>query len=162
MSSCTTEQPIQLFRNDNTGFRHNFSGVERVPGSWQFKPNDQIVVGDFNGDGVDEVVVFNGVDWVMPYLGLLASDGAGGLRLIARYDGDIPGWGGFARNDKFYAADLNGDGKHDLVVTNGDDWSMTYVGLLQEHRLGLLSDQPVRRRHPRLGWARPARRVLRR
>ncbi len=122
---------IQLFRNDNTGFRHNFSGVERVPGSWQFKPNDQIVVADFNGDGVDEVVVFNGVDWVMPYLGLLASDGAGGLRLIARYDGDIPGWGGFARNDKFYAADLNGDGKHDLVVTNGDDWSMTYVGLLR-------------------------------
>jgi hypothetical protein len=122
---------IQLFRNDNTGFQHSFSGVERVPGSWQFKPNDQIVVGDFNGDGADEVVIFNGVDWVMPYLGLLASDGSGGLRLIARYDGDIPGWGGFARNDKFYAADLNGDGKHDLIVTNGDDWSMTYVGLLR-------------------------------
>ena len=54
------------------------------------------MVGDFNGDGVDEVVIFNGVDWAMPYLGLLVSDGAGGLKLIARYDGDIPGWGGFA------------------------------------------------------------------
>ena len=122
---------IQLFRNDGSGFTHTFSGVERVPGSWQFKPNDQIVVGDFNGDGVDEIVIFNGVDWVMPYLGLLASDGAGGLRLIARYDGDIPGWGGFARGDHVYKADLNGDGKDDLIITNGDDWSMTYVGLLR-------------------------------
>ena len=121
---------IQLFRNDGAGFTHTFSGVERVPGSWQFKPNDQIVVGDFNGDGVDEVVIFNGVDWVMPYLGLLVSDGAGGLKLIARYDGDIPGWGGFARNDRFFKADLNGDGKDDSS-SNGDDWSMTYVGLLR-------------------------------
>ena len=36
------------------------------------------------------MVIFNGVDWVMPYLGLLVSDGDDGLRLIARYDGDIP------------------------------------------------------------------------
>jgi hypothetical protein len=127
---------VQLFRNDGTGFTHMFSGVERVPGSWQFKPNDQIVVGDFNGDGADEVVIFNGVDWVMPYLGLLVSDGAGGLKLIARYDGDIPGWGGFARNDRFLKADLNGDGKDDLIVVNGDDWSMTYVGLLRSTGTG--------------------------
>src|SRR5947199_2607104 len=83
-----------------------------------------------------EVVIFNGVDWVMPYLGLLASDGAGGLRLIARYDGDVPGWGGLARNDRFFKADLNGDGKDDLIVVNGDDWSMTYVGLLRSTGAG--------------------------
>jgi hypothetical protein len=122
---------IQMFRRAGVGFSHTFSGVERVPGSWQFQPNDQIIVGDFNGDGADEVVIFNGVDWATPYLGFLVSDGAGGLRLIARYDGDIPGWGGLARNDRFYKADLNGDGRDDLVVFNGDDWSMTYVGLLR-------------------------------
>jgi hypothetical protein len=127
---------IQLFRRAGAGFTHSFSGVERVPGSWQFKPNDQIVVGDFNGDGADEIVIFNGVDWAMPYLGLLVSDGAGGLKLIARYDGDIRGWGGFAPNDRFYAADLNGDGRDDLVVFNGDDWSMTYVGLLRSSGTG--------------------------
>ena len=122
---------IQLFQNNGAGFTHRFSGVERVPGSWQFQANDQIVVGDFNGDGVDEVVIFNGVDWAFPYLGLLVSDGTGGLRLIARYDGDIPGWGGFRSNDRFFCADLNGDGRDDLIVFNGDDWSMTYVGLLR-------------------------------
>ena len=85
---------------------------------------------------LEEVVIFNGVDWVMPYLGLLVSDGAGGLKLIARYDGDIPGWGSFARNDRFLKADLNGDGKDDLIVVNGDDWSMTYVGLLRSTGTG--------------------------
>ncbi len=107
-----------------------------MPGSWQFQPNDQFYVGDFNGDGKDEVAVFNGVDWVMPYLGLLADDGAGGLRLIARYDGDIPGWGGLAKNDKFYVGDFNGDGKKDLFVFNGADWSMTYVAMLRSNGSG--------------------------
>jgi hypothetical protein len=57
---------IQMFRRAGVGFSHTFSGVERVPGSWQFQPNDQIIVGDFNGDGADEVVIFNGVDWATP------------------------------------------------------------------------------------------------
>jgi hypothetical protein len=113
-----------------------FSAVERVPGSWQFQPNDRFYVGDFNGDGKDEVAVFNGTDWAMPYLGLLADDGNGGLRLIARYDGDIPGWGGFAANDQFYVGDFSGDGKKDLLVFNGADWSMTYVGMLRSTGFG--------------------------
>ena len=62
---------IQTFRSNGAQLDIAFSAVERVPGSWQFQPNDQFFTGDFNGDGKDEVVVFNGVDWVMPYLGLL-------------------------------------------------------------------------------------------
>ena len=33
------------------------------------QPGDQFYVGDFNGDGKDEVVVFNGTNWAMEYLG---------------------------------------------------------------------------------------------
>jgi len=127
---------IQVFRSTGTQADLVFSAVERVPGSWQFKPNDKFYIGDFNGDGKDEVAVFNGVDWVMPYLGLLADDGAGGLRLIARYDGDIPGWGGLARNDQFYVGDFTGDHKQDLFVFNGADWSMTYVAMLRSTGTG--------------------------
>ena len=133
---------VQLFRSHGTELELVFSAVERVPGSWQFQPNDRFYVGDFNGDGKDEVAVFNGSDWVMPYLGLLADDGAGGLRLIARYDGDIPGWGGFAAHDLFFVGDFNGDGKADLFVFNGADWSMTYVAMLRSNGAGF---QLVRR-----------------
>jgi IgA Peptidase M64/FG-GAP-like repeat len=127
---------IQIFRSNGAQLDLVFSAVERVPGSWQFQPNDRFYVGDFNGDGKDEVVVFNGVDWAMPYLGLLADDAAGGLRLIARFDGDIPGWGGFAHNDLFYVGDFNGDGKDDLFVFNGADWSTTYVAMLRSTGTG--------------------------
>ena len=130
------DNAIQIFRSNGSQLDHVFSAVERVPGSWQFKPNDQFFIGDFNNDGRDEVAVFNGSDWIMPYLGLLADDGNNGLRLIARYDGDIPGWGGFAGNDKFYVGDFSGDGRKDLFVFNGADWSMTYVAMLRSTGTG--------------------------
>ena len=124
---------IQTFRSNGSQLDLIFSAVERIPGSWQFQPNDQFFVGDFNGDGKDEVAVYNGVDWRFPYLGLLADDGQGGLQLVARYDGDIPGWGGFAKNDLFYVGDFDGNGKKDLFVFNGADWSMPYVGMLRSN-----------------------------
>jgi len=124
-----TRNSIQLFRSNGAQLEIAFSAIGSVPGSWQFAEGDQFLIGDFNGDGKQEVVVFNGTNWVMPYLGLLADDGAGGLRLIARYDGSMPGWQ-FSRNDKFHASDFNGDGKQDLLVFNGSDWAYPYLGML--------------------------------
>jgi IgA Peptidase M64/FG-GAP-like repeat len=123
---------ITIYRSDGSKLDLIFSVVERVPGSWQFKPNDQFYIGDFNGDGKDEVVVYNSVDWVMEYLGLLVDDGNNGLKLVARYDDSIPGWQ-FQKKDKFYVADFSGDGKKDLFVFNGSDWSMPYVGMLRSN-----------------------------
>jgi IgA Peptidase M64/FG-GAP-like repeat len=123
---------ITIYRSNGSQLDLVFSTVERVPGSWQFKPNDQFYIGDYNGDGRDEVVVYNSVDWIMEYLGLLVDDGNNGLRLVARYDDIIPGWQ-FQRTDNFYVADFNGDGKKDLFVFNGSNWSIPYVGMLRSN-----------------------------
>ena len=129
------DNSIILYRSDGSQLDLVFSAVERVPGSWQFKPDDQFFVGDFNGDGKDEVAVYNSTNWVMEYLGLLADDGAGGLRLIARYDDAMPGWQ-FQRNDRFHVADFDGNGRKDLFVFNGDNWAIPYLGMLRSSGTG--------------------------
>jgi hypothetical protein len=126
---------ILIYRSNGSQLEIAFSAVERVPGPWQFQPGDQFYVGDFNGDGKDEVAVFNGTDWAFEYLGLLADDGRSGLRLIARYDNSMPGWD-FKSHDRFYVADFDGDGKHDLFVFNGDQWSIPYLGMLRSSGSG--------------------------
>lgn len=140
---------IQIFRSNGVQLDLAFSAVERVPGSWQFKPGDRFHVADINGDGVDEVVVFNGSDWVMPYLGILGADGAGGLRLIRRYDGSLPGWQ-MTSGDQFFVADFNGDGRQDLYLFNGSNWSIPYLAMLASTGAGF---QLVKRYDQNLpGW----------
>lgn len=126
---------IMIYRSDGSQLDIVFSAIDRVPGSWQFKANDQFYIGDFNGDGKDEVVVFNSTDWVMEYMGLLVDDGNDGLRLIQRYDDSMPGWQ-FQRDDKFFVGDFDGDGKKDLFVFNGENWSIPYVGMLRSTGTG--------------------------
>ena len=126
---------IHIYRSNGSQLDVVFSAVERVPGSWQFQPGDRFYVGDFNGDGKDEVAVFNGTNWIMEYLGLLADDGANGLKLIARYDNSMPNWD-FTSGDRFHVADFNGNGKKDLLVFNGGNWAIPYVGMLRSTGAG--------------------------
>lgn len=98
--------------------------------TWQPATDDQYFVGDFNNDGKDDLFVFNGTNWSMPYLALLKSTGNGFVG-SARYDNKIGGFWTMKSKDQLYVSDFNGDGKSDLLIRNGNQWSMPYVGMLR-------------------------------
>jgi hypothetical protein len=124
------DRSIMIFRSDGSQLDLVFNTMNRVPGSWDFRPNDKFHIGDFNGDGKDEIVVYNSIDWDEEYLGLLVDDGKDGLELGARFDDSISGWT-FNEYDRFYSADFDGDGMKDLYVFNGKDWGIPYLGMIR-------------------------------
>jgi hypothetical protein len=122
---------ISLYRADGAGWEHVRTTADYISGGWSVRPGDTYIAGDFDGDGRDELVVYNPVWWTIPLLGLIKVNADGSLRLVARYDGDIAGWGGFKGNDRFLVGDFNGDGRDDLLVVNFTDWPMPYVATLE-------------------------------
>lgn len=95
-----------------------------------YRVGDRFLVGDFDGDGRADLFVYNFTDWAMPYFAMLRSTGAG-FEGVRRFDRVLPGWGDMRTGDRFHVADVNGDGKDDLVVFNGEDFSVGYLLVLR-------------------------------
>ena len=94
-----------------------------------FRPGDEFLVGDFDGDGLQDLFVYNMTDWNMPYFGMLRATGTG-FEGVRRFDGVLPGWGDMRAHDKFFVADINADGKSDILVFNAEDWDVGYLLVL--------------------------------
>lgn len=119
---------VGMLRSSGTGF----GVVQRYDGNmpgWQMRPDDRHMVGDFSGGGREDLWVFNGSNWSIPYLGMLRSNGTS-LSMSRRYDNKLPGWQ-MRVGDRHYVGDFDGDGKADLYVFNGNDWSIAYLGMLR-------------------------------
>lgn len=129
---------LALFLSDGTTLRPKFFAADHLPAwGWEIRPNDRYFVGDINGDGRDDLYVYNGANWSIEYLGCLRSlPGGDGFELTARYDGSIPGYE-FQPRDQLYPADFDGDGRDDLYVFNGLDWSPEYLSLMRSDGNGL-------------------------
>jgi hypothetical protein len=130
------ERGVSLYRANGARWEHVRTTAGIIQGGWGIRDGDIYVAGDFDGDGRDELAVYNSTWWTIPLLGLIKVATDGSLRLLSRYDADIPGWGGFATNDRFLVGDFDGDGRDDLLVTNFTDWVMPYVATLQSTGTG--------------------------
>jgi len=91
-----------------------------------YRPGDKFLVGDFDGDGRQDLFVYNMTDWSMPYFAMLKSTG-NGFTGVRRFDRDLPGWGEMKPGDQFLVADVDGDKKDDIVVFNGSDFAIGYL-----------------------------------
>jgi hypothetical protein len=103
--------------------------------SWQIRPGDKMFVGDFDGDGKDDLYIFNGTDWNQPYLTMLKSEGDR-FQPVRRYDSNLPGWE-MRRDDVHHVADFNNDGRDDLFIYNGKNWNIPYLVMLRANSTSL-------------------------
>lgn len=97
--------------------------------TWQTRPGDILLPGDFDGDGLTDLYVINLDNWNQPYVAMLRSLGDR-FEPVARYDRNLPGWQ-MTRGDEFYVGDMTGDGRDDLMVFNGSNWAIPYFGMFR-------------------------------
>jgi hypothetical protein len=110
-----------MLRSTGSGF----AGVRRfdrdLPGWGAMTPGDRFMVADFDGDGRDDILVFNGTDFAIGYLLMLRSTG-NGLQFVRRFDDTLPGWGAMKANDTFFVANFNGGAGWDDLLVYNDAW----------------------------------------
>ena len=107
-----------------------------------YRPGDNFLVGDFDGDGRQDLYVYNFTDWSMPYFAMLRSTGTE-FTGVRRFDNDLPGWGAMTPNDEFFVLDVDGDHRDDIVVFNGRDFSIGYLLVLRSTGNNLQFVQPL-------------------
>jgi hypothetical protein len=96
------------------------------------------VAGDFDGDGRDDVLIQNPLDWAI----YRASTGPRQLDRVWTANNSVSGaashWPWPIRSaDRLHVADFTGDGKDDVIVLNTNSWSRNWLVLLASNGTGL-------------------------
>jgi len=115
-----------MLRSTGTGFVPEARYDLELPAWDDMREHDEFYVGDFSGDGQDDLMVFNGRDWSVPYFLMLRSTGTS-LVYSRRYSETLPGGLKMGDHEKFFVGDFNGDGREEVTSFNRTDWNQVHL-----------------------------------
>jgi hypothetical protein len=101
-----------------------------VPGWGEMRAHDAWYVADVNGDGRQDLYVYNAFDWSTQYLGTLSSSGT---NLNGGFQADWIGSWNLGQVDNFRVANFNGGAGWDDLLVYNDNW----FGLLRSSSAGV-------------------------
>lgn len=111
MNQCRRDlkEPMHLSQSDKNAMRYLY-GEPTV----KLDAHDEIDVGDFDGDGQQEILIRN-----KGHLSMLKWD-SGELKVIQQARNHIGYWTELGRGQRGYTGDFNGDGVDELIVRAGN------------------------------------------
>lgn len=118
---------IRVYKSESKEFMWQWgNGGKKQIHWWNMNPTDKYIIGDFDGDGKDELLAIatNGWSHLMKY------DGTGWQTPWSNNGSGQINWWLMKSTDKYIAGDFDGDGKDELlaVATNGWSHMMKYNG----------------------------------
>jgi hypothetical protein len=129
---------VIMIRSLGDDFQIAGGHVGVLPG-WSMRQGDRFVAGDFDGDGLGDLFVFNGADWTQPRAAIHRSTVGGTARpaLVrsAFHERQFAGWT-MARNDRWIGANWYGAARDNLYVHNGFDWQAPMLGMIMAPTAG--------------------------
>lgn len=108
--------------------------------SWARTANAKAVVGDYDGDGLDDIAVTGPSGWTN--IPVAFSAGNGTFSTSAASVTDFPGWASYA-NVTPVSGDFDGDGRDDIALVGGIGWGTVPVAYSNGNGTFLVKNRPL-------------------